>query len=546
MTQRNVRLLLRFIVVLVALVALYSVLFHYIMEAEGRYFSWFTGVYWTLTTMTTLGFGDITFESDVGRMFSMLVLVTGVLFLLVLLPFAFIEFVLEPVMRAQTAARAPRVLAADVSGHVILTRNDEITNALIYKLGQYRIPYVTLVPELDEALRLHDIGVQVVLGDPDDPHTYQRVHLERAALVASTADDPKNASVAFTVREVSETVPVVATANDPASVDLLELAGCNHVLQPAQMLGQMLARHATGSDAMSHVIGSFEDLLFGEASVTNTPVAGKSLAESRIKETTGIEVVGMWERGRVEIMQPDSPIHANGVLVLAGHEKDFQRYDELFCIYNATMAPVVILGGGRVGRAAGAALAKREVDYRIVDKNPERFVDDGKHVLGNAAEFEVLVEAGLRRAPSVLITTHDDATNIYLTVYCRRLRPDIQILCRATEDRNVSTLHRAGADFVMSYASLGANALFNWLRKTDILMVAEGVNFFRVPVGGALEGRTVGEITTHQAEGWRLVALQTREGSRINPPADAKFERDASLILIGSEEAEERFLQRFA
>jgi transaldolase / glucose-6-phosphate isomerase len=38
-------------------------------EREGREHSWITGVYWTLTVMSTLGFGDITFETDLGRLF---------------------------------------------------------------------------------------------------------------------------------------------------------------------------------------------------------------------------------------------------------------------------------------------------------------------------------------------------------------------------------------------------------------------------------------------------------------------------------------------
>lgn len=42
------------------------------LHAEGRYHSWITGIYWTLTVMTTLGFGDITFTNDIGRLFSII------------------------------------------------------------------------------------------------------------------------------------------------------------------------------------------------------------------------------------------------------------------------------------------------------------------------------------------------------------------------------------------------------------------------------------------------------------------------------------------
>src|SRR5687767_8004448 len=71
--RRNIRLLWRFIFILLAMIAAYSILFHFLMRYEGKDHSWMTGVYWTLTVMTTLGFGDITFASDLGRVFSLLV-----------------------------------------------------------------------------------------------------------------------------------------------------------------------------------------------------------------------------------------------------------------------------------------------------------------------------------------------------------------------------------------------------------------------------------------------------------------------------------------
>ena len=78
--KHNVAILRRFSLTLFCMIAIYSVLFHLIMEYEGQYHSWITGVYWTLTVMSTLGFGDITFTSDLGRVFSIVVLMSGVIF----------------------------------------------------------------------------------------------------------------------------------------------------------------------------------------------------------------------------------------------------------------------------------------------------------------------------------------------------------------------------------------------------------------------------------------------------------------------------------
>ena len=80
--RKNLRALARLLAVLVVIVAVYSVIFHLLMLREGRQFTWFTGIYWTLTVISTLGFGDVTFRSDLGRFFSMWVLCTGTVYML--------------------------------------------------------------------------------------------------------------------------------------------------------------------------------------------------------------------------------------------------------------------------------------------------------------------------------------------------------------------------------------------------------------------------------------------------------------------------------
>ena len=212
-------------------------------------------------------------------MFSIVVLLSGTLFMLVLLPFTFIQFFYAPWMEAQEAARAPRQLPAETSGHVVLTHYGPVDVALIKKLSQYQYPYVVLVPEISQALQLHDLGLNVVVGDLDDPDTYRRLQTDKAALVATTQNDVVNTNVAFTVREVSAEVPIVATAADVASVDILELAGCTRVLQLAAMMGKSLARRVIGQDTKTHVIGQFDGLLIAEAGVSGTPLVGRRLRE---------------------------------------------------------------------------------------------------------------------------------------------------------------------------------------------------------------------------------------------------------------------------
>ncbi len=546
-TRPNILALFRFLAFVALVIVIYSILFHYLMEYEGRSYSWITGFYWTLTVMSTLGFGDITFQSDLGRLFSALVLLSGVIFLLILLPFTFIEFFYAPWMRAQEAARAPRELPEKTSRHAVLTRFDPVTVALIDKLTQYQYSYVVLIADLTEALRLHDMGYRVMLGDLDDPETYWRARVNQALFVAATGSDQANTNVAFTVREISESVPVIAVANTHASVDILELAGCSHVLELGEIMGQALARQVVDDATRAHVIGQFDDLLIAEAAARGTSLVGKTLQESDLRVRTGINVLGVWERGTFQSTLGDTRITPNTTLILAGTEADLNRYNERFCRGETSSAMVVIIGGGRVGRATGRALAAKGLNYRIVEKNPERILPANaeQYVLGDAAELEVLENAGIRQAAAVIVTTHDDDMNVYLTIYCRRLRPDAQILSRAVLDRNVVTLHRAGADFVMSYASTGANAIMNLIGRDNILMVAEGLDIFEVQIPPSLAGRTVAESDIRSKTGCTVVAIQRDQKPQLLLDPHEPLPSTCRLILIGTPEAEENFLKLY-
>ena len=227
--RANLRVLLGLIGILAVIVILFSVIFHVIMAREGQQHSWVTGFYWTIVAMSTLGFGDVTFTSDLGRVFSVLVVATGTVLMLIILPFSFIQFFYAPWLEARDAARAPRQLPSAMTGHVLLTNYGSVGQALILRLRQFRMPFALIVPDLKAALELDAEGVPVLVGELDDPDTYDRARVDQATLVVATQSDPLNTSIAATVRERSSTVPIVALASSPASVDILELAGCQHV-----------------------------------------------------------------------------------------------------------------------------------------------------------------------------------------------------------------------------------------------------------------------------------------------------------------------------
>ena len=488
----SVKALVRLLVVLLVTVIAFSIGFEVIMAFEGREFSWITSLYWTMVTMTTLGFGDIVFESDVGRLYSVVVLLVGAVLILILLPFTFIQLVYLPFRAAVQHAKAPRALPEDTRGHLLLTGRDPVEELLMRRAEAAGIPYALIVDDTDRAVALHDAGYRVLVGDLDDPDTYRAARVEQAALVVTARSDQVNTNVAFTVREVTDAGLVVATATSADAVDVLELAGCDRVIELGKLLGRAFAARILSPTARSTVISSFGDLVIAEASAAGTPLVGRTVAELDLRRRFGVAVVGLWDRGELELATPSSRVAETSILLIAGRNGQLAAYDAAFTASGAVddgsepATPhelVVILGGGRVGRAVAAELTAAGVDHRIVDRLPERIAHLADHVVGDAADRAVLAEAGIDEASAVVITTHDDDTNVYLTLYCRRLRPDIEILGRVRTDRNLTTMHRAGADVVLSYASTGAMEAWNALRGGSTLVLAEGLG--GVPRAGA-------------------------------------------------------------
>jgi len=543
--RRNVKVLIKFILVLMLLIMVYSFIFHHIMAIEGREYSWATSVYWTLTVMSTLGFGDITFTSDIGRISSVLVLLSGIIFLLVMLPFTFIQFFYAPWLEAEDKARTPRSLPKDMKGHVIMTSFEAVALALIKKLKQYNTPYAILLNDQQKALELFDQGYKVVMGDIDDRGTYERIRADQAALVFFNQDDQLNTNGIYTLRDFSARTPAVANAENQASIDIMEMAGADQVFHFTQMLGSSLARRVLGVSMKANIIGQFDQLAIAEAPAMRTPLEGKILKESGIRQSTGVNVVGIWQRGEFKVPTPETRIGSNSVLVLAGSREQLERFDQEYSAFSVSMDPVLILGGGRVGRAAAEHLQSNQIDYRIVEKSQRLAKGQEKYIFGDAAELEVLREAGIDRAPSVIITTNNDNMNIYLTIYCRRLRPDIQIITRTTLDRNISKLHQAGADLVMSYASMGANAVVNFLREDKELMIAEGLNIFRLAIPGFLVGKSMQESKIREKTSCSVIAVSSKEDMIINPLPDYVLHQGEEIILIGTTGAEERCMNYF-
>jgi len=544
-TRKNLVILKKFLLFLFGIISLFSIFFHVLMIYEGRQFSWITGFYWALTVMSTLGFGDITFHSDLGLLFTIVVLITGVVCMLIVLPFSFIQFFYEPWLEAQASSRTPRELPEATRDHVIITNLDPITQKLIQKLKRRNIEYVLVAADQQQGSELYDAGFKVVVGETDDPETYRKLRVQNAVMVVVTSDDLMNTNIAFTIREVSQRVRIVTSAENDNSLDILNFPGNTHVFQFTKMLGHSLAERTIGLGKAGTVISNFDSLEIAEISAKRTTLAGKIISETNLRQRIGITIIGLWDKGRFEIPTPDSKIGENSLLLLAGTRTQLLRFQEFYAKVNADVAAdaqVLILGSGRVGLSIVEQFERQGIPYRIVDK---RAVSDSKEnenfIFGDAADLNVLKEAGFFEARAVIVTTRNDAVNIYLSFYCRQLRPDIQLICRATHERSVAKLHMAGADLVLSYASMGANLIVNLIKPDEITMFTEGLNIFSVQVPLKLVGTSLFDSKLFSHTDCSVVAIKTNGEMIVGPDPMIPLKRGDEMILIGTTESEKKF-----
>jgi voltage-gated potassium channel len=549
-SRQNLAPFLKFLVFLTAVMVAFAGVFQVIMRSvEGQEHSWVSALYWVLVTMSTLGFGDIVFHTDMGRIFSAFVLFSGVVLLLIVLPYLFLNYVAAPWLQASLRLQAPREIPGTLTDHVVIVGQDSLVPGLIRRLVGFDIPYLLLEPDPEKAARRASDGLSVLTGDIDSTETYERAHVERARLVVANLDDVANTNVILTVREVSDTVPVAAVASTEDSLDVLELAGATHVLPLRRQLGEQLAGRINAGHAEVHEIGRVRDLVVGEFPVQQTPLAGKTVRETRLRELLGVSMVGIWENAVLKPVRPDQLLTDQCMPVVVGTDEQMQELNELLYIYDTNWHPVLVIGGGKVGRAATRSLKRRGVPVHLVERNPElaeRWKDlaDGVFV-GDAAHRELLDEAGLQNAPAVLLTTNDDATNVYLAVYCRRLNPELRIVSRVTHQRNIASIRRAGADLVLSYDSLGVETITSLARGRPLVLLGEGVELLEVRTPPSLAGKTLGESEIGARSGLNVVALEVGDEVVQTPGAATVLPEGSKLIMLGSPAGTETFRKVF-
>lgn len=544
--MKNYRLFFKFLALLLILTIIFAFLFRNLkMNLEGESFSVLASFYWVITTMTTVGYGDIIFTDDTGRFFTIIVLTIGVVLIFIGLPYIFISFIIGPWIEESIKHRIPRYIPKTVTDHVIICGADPIALTLVEKLKEDEIPYYIVIHDLQKAETLFDDKLSVCFGDICEDETYDRLNITTAKIVFANQDVVTNTHITLTIRQLSD-IPVIALVEDENSKNILKNAGATHILSVKGLLGQSLSNRTMAGSLKSSIVGNFDKFEIAKIPVYSTPFEGKSISSLKITENTNVRIVGVWERADFLPPEPDIVLTKSSILVLMGEKSELLDLDECLSIYHPIDKPIIVIGAGAVGLSVASDLDRKNASYVLIDKDDYNYqLEKGIFMKGDAARPGVLESAGITDAPSVAITTHDDGMNNYLTIHCRMLNKDICIICRANNEKNLTSLYKAGADFVVPYNMIGSNMVYNIIYQRNLILRTEGLSIFEYSVPSAFAGKTFKNSRIREQIGCNVICLRRKDKTIYDLKDNTVLDHGDTICMIGTTDHEHAFFRLF-
>jgi len=538
--------LLIYVAATALLVVVYSFVFIFLMvSAEGRSYTAVDAVYWVITTMTTQGAGDIVFVSSIGKIFSMVVELTGiVLFFAILIP-----IVVAPVLQSVRASVPTKSKAQE---HVLIVGYSSMVDTIIGELNERDLPYLVIDGDRDVVQALVERKIPCIYGDPSDEVTLKNAQIQRAKKVVLNQSDEKNAIIALVAKKLTR-ADIIGLVEDMANAVYLLYAGADKVVSPKQLLGIDIG-HKAAMPITHQLIGTTP--LVGSLRIFELPILGESglngssIEDAKIRERTGATVIAVWKGAKLSFNPSASEIITDTtVLLLVGTRKQLDAAKELsICgpdgTYCAIRGHYIIAGYGDVGKRVSRVLRSNGIEHIIIDKHQG-------DVVGSSTDRAILKQAGITEASTLLVTVNSDMDAIYTTLVARKLNPQIDIICRAIRPQAVETLYQAGADYVLSQSVVAGQVLVKFVaprppgtRLREVLL-SEDMKVLEYPPSPSVVGRSLEHLKIRSRTGCTVVAITTGGATIPNPDPHEVIPEDSSLTVIGTREQIHEFKRVF-
>ena len=534
-----------YVLLLVGSMLAFAVLYQNGMRIyEGEVRTFLHSLQIVVETFTTTGFGsDSPWTSPEMNVLVIVMDLFGTI--LIFMAFPVLAF---PLLEDVLSTTVPTSVGDDTENHVVICSYTARAETLIDELDSWDVDHVIIESDRERATELYENDHRVIHADPTSIAGLEGAALGSARALVADVSDQVDASIVLTAREVAEDVPVISVVEEPDRQSYHRLAGADHVLSPRPLLGGSLASKVTTSVTadLGDAIEIGDDFDVAELPIhRGSRLVGTTLAESGIREQSGVNAIGAWFRGEFETPpSPDATLTGGTVLLVTGREEQLEELKQqtLSEVRRFSRGETVVIGYGEVGSTITAALDDAGLPYTVVD----RMEMDGVDVVGDATELETLREAGIETARSVILAMPDDTTTEFATLVIRDVSPETEIIARVEETESVQKMYRAGADYVLSLATVSGRMIASTiLEDEDVLSLDQQVEVVRT-VAPKLIGQTIGDADVRSKTGCTVVGVERNGTVKTDIGPDFSVEPGDELIIAGTDDGIRRFTEQMS
>lgn len=217
---------------------------------------------------------------------------------------------------------------------------------------------------------------------------------------------------------------------------------------------------------------------------------------------------------------------------------------------------LVVLGYGDVGKSIVDILSGGPFHFVVVDSNEKVFENvDFEHLVGNGADEEILLAAGVKTASFEFVALNDDTNVIFATLISRSLNPELTIVARANSVKSIDKIYKAGADYVGSLsivagqmlARMTADCMGKSCRIDEDIMLYEGIEIekYRVDRGCLLDGMSVEELDLEGKIGCTIIAIKRGEHVITAIKKQTTIRAGDTIAVVGSSKQISEFKERY-
>jgi voltage-gated potassium channel len=303
----------------------------------------FDAFYMTITTVTTVGYGEIHPLSRTGRLFNSGVIILGVATVLYTFSFLMARLV-EGDLQARWARRRRERMLDDLTNHFIICGFGRIGQIVAREFARQSIPFVIIERDGERMQAAIDTGYLAVEADASSEDVLRRLSISRArGFIAAVSTDADNVFAILTARLLRPDLFIIGRAETEDAKAKLVRAGADRVLSPYQIGGLQLAQTALRPAVVDFVQLATSsdnlDLNMEQVKIAEgAPLAGRSIIEANLRQRFGVVVVGIQRAsGAMEFNPPPESIMRIGdYLVVLGQAKNLRDLEAA-----AGHAPVV-------------------------------------------------------------------------------------------------------------------------------------------------------------------------------------------------------------